>query len=319
MIPNTFTEREPYEAGFADVYEQEIYPYLGDIEKQRASANGKGWLYALATVVGGLLLGALLSAMFDSNGPTVVLGIVSTFVVAPIVYKEVTRNVKLEMYNFLGPILSDFLGGANIEASPQNGYLSEWDRIAASGILPKYRYIEAEEGVTGSWRDVNYSAWEMTLVSGSGKNRINVFKGLVFQIDVPTDMPKTVFLKERGMLTGLAEAFSSARRGMERLEFPNANFEKTYEVYSEDVALAKEKLSPSIGEALLEIARDQLGTERYVGAAFEGHHMFIALTLKHDFLNLGRTSASLVKFDEVLHQLLADLVLPRRIIDALLN
>lgn len=319
MIPPTFTEREPYEVGFAEVYEQKIRPFLESIERRRAAANGKGWLWALVTVAISLVIGAAISAHFDSYWTLFVLGLITPIFVAPEIYKEVTRNVQLEMYGFLGPVLSDFLGGTTIEVMPEGDFLSEWGRIRESGILPKFNTVEPEEGITGTWRDVGYRAWEMSLLKRTGKRNMTVFKGLVFQINVPIDMPKTVFLKERGMLTGLAEAFSSARQGMEHLEFPNPDFEKTYQVYSEDVALVQEKLSPRIGKALLEIARDQFGKDRYVGVAFEGHHMFMALSLKHDFLSLGRTSASLAKFEETLHQLLADLVLPRRIIDALLE
>ena len=132
-------------------------------------------------------------------------------------------------------------------------------------------------------------------------------------------MPTIVFLRERGFLTGLADKVSSARRNLERLEMPDADVEKIYAVYTDNIAAAQKEMMPEFGQTLLRISREQQGQERYLAAAFDGERLYLALELNRDFMSLGSFDAPLSEFEENLHQAFVDLMIPRQIIDHLVT
>ncbi len=76
-------------------------------------------------------------------------------------------------------------------------------------------------------------------------------------------------------------------------------------------------MTSAFGGALLDISCQQHGEERYLAAAFDGERLFLVLEPQHDFMSLGSFDSSPDEFEENLHQALADLMIPRRIIDRL--
>jgi hypothetical protein len=67
----------------------------------------------------------------------------------------------------------------------------------------------------------------------------------------------------------------------------------------------------------LEIARAETGRERYVAAATRGRGFYLAIPRSGDFLALGSLFRPLNVAENDIHQCLADLALPRRVIEAL--
>jgi hypothetical protein len=131
-------------------------------------------------------------------------------------------------------------------------------------------------------------------------------------------VPGIYFARDRGGIANrLSEAFSTARRGREKIDTGVADFEVLYETYTDDPAAARQFITPRLTDGLLEIARGETGAERYVAAATRGRGFYLAIPRTGDFLAMGSLFRPLNVAEDDIHQCLADLALPRRVIEAL--
>ena len=80
---------------------------------------------------------------------------------------------------------------------------------------------------------------------------------------------------------------------------------------------ARRFITPSLTAGLLEIACGETGSARYVTAATRRRGFYLAIPRSGDFLALGALFRSLNVAEDDFHQCLADLALPRRVIEAL--
>jgi len=155
--------------------------------------------------------------------------------------------------------------------------------------------------------------------SSKGRTRTTtVFRGLLIRIDLAGDAPGIYFARDRGgIVNRLSEAFSPVRRGREKIDTGAADFEALYETYTDDPAAARRFITRRLTDGLLEIARAETGAERYVAAATRGRGFYLAIPRTGDFLALGSLFRPLNVAEDDFHQCLADLALPRRVIEAL--
>ncbi len=155
--------------------------------------------------------------------------------------------------------------------------------------------------------------------SSKGRTRTTtVFRGLLIRIDLAGDAPGIYFARDRGgIVNRLSEAFSPVRRGREQIDTGAPEFEALYETYTDDPAAARRFITRRLTDGLLEIARAETGAERYVAAATRGRGFYLAIPRTGDFLALGSLFRPLNVAEDDFHQCLADLALPRRVIEAL--
>ena len=140
----------------------------------------------------------------------------------------------------------------------------------------------------------------------------------MIRIELAEDVPGIYFARDRGGLANrLSEAFSPVRQGRERVETGLPDFEALYETYTDDPAAARQFITRRLTDGLLEIARGETGAERYVAAATRGRGFYLAIPRTADFLRLGSLFRPLTIAEDDFHQCLADLALPRRVIEAL--
>lgn len=318
MTEYTFSERTPEEAGFSAIFDAKIVPFLKDMEGERAEKHAKSRLHFKMLIGAAVALAALAIYL------ELYVGIFAAFGLAILGTNALKhfsgRGINERLAGFIGPILCDFIGDAEHTRKAGKSFV-DIDRTLKLGILPSYTSSKFEDGIKGTWRGVEYRVLGAKLQKGDNGNggSSTVFQGVVFNIATPVPMPRIVFLRERGALTGLTETMSSARRNLDRLPIPDAEVEKVYAVYTDDIAAAQEKMTPEFGHTLLAISNEEQGGDRYLGAAFDGNRLFLALELNRDFLSLGSFESSLGDFEENLHQALADLMIPRQIIDRLVD
>lgn len=310
-----FIERQPYEVGFAAVYEGKIRPFLEGTEKRRRIAV----MISKALLVGCGVALLLLAWWFTRESGEPVLGflvfVFGCFLTMQI-YRWPARAIESDISSFVGPVLCDFLGNQTFHSWPRSNFVQTYT-MASLGILPLYRWETLTDGVDGVWKGVSYRTAEVRLFRKERRSRKEVFHGLLLEIDVPTSLPKIVFLRQHGELSWISETFSGARRGLEKLEFPQSELEQIYTVYTDDVVAAGEHLRPEFGQMLLDISREHMGGRQYLGAAFFEQKMYLALELRQDFLNLGSADTPTNYYPVVARRALADLMIPRRIIDVL--
>lgn len=91
-----------------------------------------------------------------------------------------------------------------------------------------------------------YAFYEAVLVTGSGKSRQEIFRGLIFSLARAQTQGETVIVPDRGLFN-----FFKPGSGMERVKFEDDDeFEKRFEVYSTRPDEARALVNPVVREKL---------------------------------------------------------------------
>lgn len=311
----SFTERSPLETGFAEVFERQIVPILERAETERRELRRKALLgMGAAGSIGATGLGTGLALEAEAAGITTgILGGVGTLGARAFFQTRWKRNLSKEIV----PILCEFLGG--MRPSPVSRI--DIGAFVELGVVPSHHQAVTEDPVEGRHTELDWALTEALLIKRVRRRRRTskrtVFRGLLFQIAVDEPAPRIFFARDRGaVLNWLSERVSDARGGMERVEVGQPEFERVYEVYSDDPAAARAYVTPGLVEGLMLVAEHE-GRGGYVGCAFEGDWFRIALPRRDNFLSLGSLFRPTHDIGEDLHRALWDLDMPRRVIDAL--
>lgn len=310
-----FTEQGEHERGFADVFRREIVPIVDRHEEMRKAASRKAVLWITVSIVVGALGAALLFAIGIWNFAIMagVVGVIAAFGVFSHHQKKWQTGLSAEIM----PLACTFLG--ELEYGKQR---IEPAQFSALGVVETFSGMTLEDPVNGTHAGLSYAMTEARLTqrrsSGkSGSKTVTVFKGLLIRIELATPAPSIFFARDRGGVGNwIADRFSAARRGRRKLEIGDPEFEATYETYADDEVAAREFITPRLTSGLMEVARAEAGRD-YISAALSGRHLWLALPRKGEFLTLGALFRPLRVGEEDIHALLTDLMLPRRVIDAL--
>ncbi len=309
-----FRETKPHEQGFGEVFHREIVPILQrhEEERQAAAGNAKKWMLVAAAI--GAAVTALLFAVGVWNFG-IMAGFVAVFVPFGIkgsIQSKWRRGLSHEVL----PIACDFLG--ELKYGSQKISPSAFTEL---GVTPRFSKVELDDAMTGSHGGLDYAITEARLIqrrsSGkSGSKNVTVFRGLLMKIELAEPAPSIFFARDHGGVGNwFADVFSSHRRGREKIEIADPEFENTYETYADDPEAARAYITTRLTEGLMLVARAETGTD-YVSAALSGKGLYIAIPRKEEFLQLGSLFRPLHFAERDFHELLDELTLPRRVIDA---
>lgn len=136
-----------------------------------------------------------------------------------------------------------------------------------------------------------YAFYEATLVTGSGKSRREVFKGLIFSLKRGMVQGETVIVPDKGLFN-----FFKPGAGMERVKFEDdGEFEKRFEVYSTRPDEARSLVNPIVREKL-KAWRETYGK---VIVRISGEELAVALTKRNDHFEVGSMTKAIPGRDRV--------------------
>jgi hypothetical protein len=312
----TFTEQTPLEHGFAHVFRDRIVPILRRQEQSRQVMRAKAMTWIGVAALAGAA-GTAAGFLFGWGNATFIapfLAVVAGF----ISYGHYQKKWTTGLMSAVIPVMCDFLGTMRHGGPTLSPAVFE-----DLGVVPYHTSASLDDTVNGSHNGLGYTLTEARLttrtVSSKGRRRTTtVFRGLMIRIELAEDVPEIYFARDRGGIANrLSEAFSSVRQGREKIDTGDAEFEALYETYTDDPAAARRFVTRRLTAGLLEIARAETGRERYVAAATRGRGFYLAIPRSGDFLALGSLFRPLNVAEDDIHQCLADLALPRRVIEAL--
>lgn len=310
----SFTEQTPREAGLEQMFNRQIIPILERHEKVRLEHRRKamtGMGVAGTGTVGVLGAGAYLESGFG-----LVLGAFggfATWAVKSYFEKQWQQGLGKEVL----PILCDFMG--EMEYGQQKIDLHAFANL---GVVPHFNESSLEDPVVGKHDGLDWYMTEARLQKKSRDSkgrtkRSTVFQGLLFMISIHGPAPKIFFGKDRsGSFGWLSEIFSSEGSGMEKVEIGNPEFEDIYQVYTSDLGAARNFIDERLMAGLREIAQIESG-KKYIACGMEGDWLYLALPRTSDFLGLGSLFKPLTTIEDDLHEAIADLDLPARVLDRL--
>ena len=314
MTTYSFTEQGPHENGFERVFHDRIVPILKRHEETRLDYRKKA---LMGMGGGGTVSVGSAGAGIGYESEFGIFGALAGGIGAFGAKAYFEGQWRAGLGGEILPILCDFLGG--MEYGHQRVHVSTFERL---GVVPNFDSSSTEDPVTGTHDGLEWAMTEAILKTrtrdskGRTKTR-TVFRGLLFQIQILGNAPRIFFGRDRGgALNWLSETFSSSRRGLEKIEIPDPNFENIYETYTSDPQAALAFIDANLTRGLMEIAQAESG-KQYISCAMEGDSLYLALPRSGDFLGLGSLFKPLTTVENDLHEALTDLDLPRRVLDAL--
>ena len=150
--------------------------------------------------------------------------------------------------------------------------------IKDSGVVPNFTGEDYDDIFTGSHRDVRIKIIESEFEIGSGKNRRTVFKGAIVRLDMNKNFSSHTVIAPDSIF------HSAPVNGLRHTILEDTNFEKKYDVYTNDEVDARYLITPSFMERLKAI-QTAFKADKF-RCAFYKDYLFIALSCDKDLFSL---------------------------------
>lgn len=317
----TFVERGVGERGFAQVYDEKIAPFLRaqEVERQAAARRSTFWVWIV------LLIAAVLAVLALRLDPLLpIFPVAFGAGIALLIYLSRGGGVNAEVTAFIRPVICDFYDDmAFSETYPEGAFPA--GTLRDLGVIPKADRSSTGPCISGDWRGVAYTLTKASFSDeyrdSDGKvKRNSLFGGIVVEIECLEDMPTVVFYPDLGeTLNTVMNWVTRVSRPAHRFDFPDTAVEEVFEVYTDDPQEARRLMHPEFGAKLLQFARDYQASKTYVAAAFQGRRFYLAIDLPHEFMGFDVAGQPLSDCNGKIHRAIDDLMIPRRIIDILLD
>lgn len=173
-----------------------------------------------------------------------------------------------------------------------------------AGVVPAYTSVEDDDVFIGSYKDVNVLIAESEYGRSSGRNNNTVFKGVVIKLDMNKAFSSHTIVCSDTIM------HKSPLPGLKRTELEDVEFEKKYDVFTNDPIDARYILTPAFMEKIknIEVAFNC----KKIKCAFYQNDLIIAMTTNTDLFSIGsliRPVADTKQFTELLNQFISILAM----------
>ena len=295
-IPH-FTEKEPYEKGFAEVFAQRIAPRLEDLETERLGTfrkRQKRKVVTIAVTAALAVLGVVLTVVtwgrLDITNPfgAVLLFLVPAAIAGAVGYTSMSKMAAAHVESLRGVVAAAVCGFyGDLEYVRDAGERFDNKRFSKLGIVPSGSWGRFEDLFVGRYRDTDFKMVEGQVVRRSKDSTYTVFDGLLFEIDVPLAFGGRVIIgRDKGQIVNALKGFFKDKFGKEtRIQFPDPAFEERYAVYASDADEAMTLVSPGFCKNMLALA--DAYDEKSLGAAFVDGVFLLAVPVPGNLFEPG--------------------------------
>lgn len=147
-----------------------------------------------------------------------------------------------------------------------------------SMIINNYDLFYYDDIFKGQFKDVNFDIIESEFTKGSGKNKTTVFDGVIIKLDMNKDFTGHTIIRPDTLL------HINPSKKLERTELEDIQFEKKFDVFTDDEVEARYLITPSFMERLNEMK--VAFTADKVSCAFYEKYLFVALSTKKDLFSI---------------------------------
>ena len=150
--------------------------------------------------------------------------------------------------------------------------------IKSSMIINNYDGLDYDDVFSGQFKDVNFEIMEMEFTKGSGKNRTTIFDGVIVKLDMNKDFIGHTIIRPDTLL------HLNPSKKLKHTELEDIQFEKKFDVFTDDEVEARYLITPSFMERLNEMK--VAFTADKVSCAFYKKYLFIALHTSEDLFSI---------------------------------
>lgn len=151
--------------------------------------------------------------------------------------------------------------------------------IKPSRIIQDYDSYSCDDAFVGQHHDVKFEIMESFFTKGYGKNRRTVFKGVVVKLDMNKNFTGHTIIRPAALL------HQDIPRKLKRTKLEDVEFEKRFNVFTDDEVEARYLITPSFMERLNEMK--VAFKANTVSCAFYEKSLLIALSTSKDLFSIG--------------------------------
>lgn len=150
--------------------------------------------------------------------------------------------------------------------------------FSTSFVIPQFTSEKYDDIFKGSYKDVNIEIIEPEYEIGSGKHRRTVFTGVIVKLDMNKPFTSHTVIKPNRLIN------ISPSSGLHHTELEDAEFNKKFDVYTNDEVDARYLITPSFMERLKNMKTAFKANS--ISCAFFGDLLIIALSTNKDLFSL---------------------------------
>jgi hypothetical protein len=313
------TTLHPTPAGARDpklrrLFQREIAPQVPTLEAERA--QGRAWLIITALAFA-LAIPILLALLWPVDPGWAGVGAVLMTVFGLHLLGAEQRRFRHRVRDLVMPAVCQAVGDLRHGAGEAPGI--PFEELESLGLLPRHDRRTIDDVFEGHHRDTEFTMAEARLrqrSSGRRSRTRTVFRGLIFAIAVPRDVPARILIaRESGAIGNRLKGWIKSFSGLERVSLPHPAFEARFEVYTDHAAIARATLTPSFCDALVELAEAHAGQP--IQGAFRLGWFYLTLPKRRDQFRLGSLFRSLDGLEAEAERVLQDVRIVHWVIDTL--
>lgn len=300
-----FIEQNSYEVGFSAFYKSKIKSLLPSLEEIRIKKLKQIALRGRLTLLLWLILptivwigiGKILSSANIGDLEEVVIGFIIAFTLLfllfspPLIYKilpQFKREVEEELFEKIFEFFGDF------------NYKNQRDEKDAYENYKQFKFLHSPGGglrwvardyILGSYKNKNlsYERLQLSQVLPSGSNRTRILNGVAIFFETRSSLRNcTIILKKQFRNWTLADLYRR-KIYIQKVRFQDQEFNKMFEVYSEDEQEAKNLITPNLIEEFKRLPKNF--NSKKVQASFCDKKLLLTL----DGINLFQFRGSVFK------------------------
>ena len=290
-IRDTFPEEKDYEIGFSDHYNKYLKDKVERFEENRISTLKEArkrliiWLFYIFFI--SFIVYFLYKNFLELNRDIVAfttLILVSIGVAAPFfwIFSPIwsyEENIKKEIFPNVLNFFGDFKYHIETKKSVKEYYATE--------LIPKHDTEIAEDHIVGTYKEIKIDLFETKLSKDSDENSSTtlntVFDGIIVELSMNKSFSgKTVIKKDIGTV---GNWFINKSTSLKKVKLEDPNFEKMFEVYSDDQVEARYLLTVTFIERLKELVENFGG--KSIQCCFYNNKLLMMIPIEKDMFEPG--------------------------------
>ena len=189
------------------------------------------------------------------------------------------ENIKKEIFPNVLNFFGDFKYHIETKKSVKEYYATE--------LIPKHDTEIAEDHITGTYKDIKVDLFETKLSKDSDENSSTtlntVFDGIIVELSMNKSFSgKTVVKKDIGTV---GNWFIKKSTSLKKVKLEDPNFEKMFEVYSDDQVEARYLLTVTFIERLKELVENFGG--KSIQCCFYNNKLLMMIPIEKDLFETG--------------------------------
>lgn len=252
-----------FKSNFYKNYHEVLVPAIEGFEDERKRKLICATVYSILLITAGVLE-LMFEFKFGSEVDGRLGGLLITFGVC--MYHMMKKNFEHKIKRKIMSTVASCFGKMNWSLSYPK---CRSEHFVNAGLFKEFTSCKIDDVFTGEYKNVNLEVIEGKYVYGSGRNESTVFKGVLIVLDMNKNFSGHTLLWEDSIF------HKSPVAGLRHTELEDVNFEKRFDVFTNDEIEARYILTPAFMERLTNIR--MAFHCKAVRCAFYNNRLFIGM------------------------------------------